>query len=349
MSRSEGLPISPEWERDRPLDGDIGKDPSEPGWGWRLLKRFAPGAAALPGVTLFFGGCAPSEQPPEITREATPQDSSIAFATKEPTATPNPTATRRAIITPVPLGAVMPEACKGNPAGERGWQKATNKQRPLTEEDESDIEAFNECAKESLAQSIATSTAEAAKQAATPTEAPKPSPTTPPLEATPIPKAPENPLPKYGVFFGNLTNPGTGVKRAEMVMASIPQKEGLDEIFIYYITVRDPAGRRMHTAFQLKPSKTAGNHFELGAASSPSGVVFRPAWGKADFDPEQKTIKGTGVDIGDNSEYELEFVGTGKETILATMKQIITDLSSDQPTTPKDELALFKIKADLWP
>lgn len=178
----------------------------------------------------------------------------------------------------------------------------------------------------------------------TPTTAP--ATTTSTATATETPKPPENPLPSYGVFFGNVTDPTTGAKVAEMVMASIPQQDG-DEIFLYWITSKDKNGFRTHSAAQLKPRNIKGTHFELGRI---------PAWGQsADYNKETQTITAKAYSIteaktsGNESTSTLTFVGEGKKAIFKAMRQVISDQSSDQPTTPEKELADFRINTSNWP
>ncbi|MDP3998114.1 MAG: hypothetical protein Q8P89_00665 [bacterium] len=275
-----------------------------------------------------------------------PQARQIESSPTVPVSTPtpkkcDPVEFAKGYPTPLPIGGENdPQIAQINAIYEQMKQKI-QKCEPALKEQET-IEVFNRERAPKTPVSVPPAPPEASvKPAATATVASKPDPM---KEATP---QPENPLPRYSVFFGNVTDPKTGAKVAEMVMASIPQKEGPDEIFKYYITVLGPAGGRTHSAGQSKPINLKGTHFEIGGRIN--------IWEKADFNEETKTISGETHSISGNpasgfeSAFALKLVGTGKEAILKAMRQVISDLSSDQPTTPERELELYKIKADLWP
>lgn len=162
----------------------------------------------------------------------------------------------------------------------------------------------------------------------TPTETPKP--------------VEKSPLPSYGVFFGDVTNEKTGIKLAELVVASIPQKDGPEQIFYYFITTKDSAGTRRHASNQTKLGRVQGNKFQT--------VVFQNEIRgfDAEFIEKDKTIEGKFNELDPNSKLKLNQVGTGKNTILSYVQRIMNDLSSDQPKKTMVELQVDEF-ASKWP
>lgn len=151
------------------------------------------------------------------------------------------------------------------------------------------------------------------------------------------------------MFFGNVTDPATGAKLAEMVMASIPQAGGGDEVFVYYISSPDKNGSRTHGGMQLKPLNVDAVHFDLGWMPMGGKPSDLQKYFTGNYDPTKKTIEGDTTRGYINGKHTLKYVGEGKAAVFRTMGQIITDQSSDQPINVQQDLAKFNIRVALWP
>lgn len=289
-------------------------------------------------VPFLIMACSASSQPQARQIEPSPTVP-ISTPTVLPTREATSTAVPEAVLTPVPLGAVMPDFCRDNPDAIKGWEIATSK-RPLTAADNPYIKAFNECAQKSLAQSIATSTAEAAKPPATPTEAPKPPPTvTPAILETATPEAKYR-FATYGVYVGEVEGGGiilfSTLPDGTLVFESSKQQPrcSIPDYYMFFFGTSakyQPDGKFVFkysiakevTGELVDENTVVGKMLEKGhTAGSPKGPVTC-----------EKTEVG----------FKAKLVGTGRTALLEAKRNASVAAGFPKPTV---ERALMQLEAE---
>lgn len=174
----------------------------------------------------------------------------------------------------------------------------------------------------------------------TPTATPKP-------ESTPTPKPPENPLPLYEDFFGNLTDKKTGADAGMIVVVSKPQKEGNSQVFVYALV--KTGGVHSFVSFEGEPLSNPDGSFTV--SNRPGG----PWRIQANMDGAGTILPGSlqngrpGATPSLESSFKLQLNGTGRNTYkqraYADILTIITQPGISGQIKPED---IQKMIAE-WP